>query len=293
MDENSIKEIDSLTSLSIEISEIAKYFKDLSNEEFDNQSLDDIEERLFLYKKISRKHKIEENEIIDFLQNLEIKLSSNENHMESLKNLENKLKNVKEQYEEKAKKVSSLRKKFASDLDQKINSEFPQLKLETAMFKTSIEENPMCENGIDRVLFQIRTNPKSQMDEIKKISSGGELCRIALAIKVIAQKKSNSSMVFDEVDSGIGGAVSTAVGERLRKLGKGRQVLIVTHSPQVAALGNDHFIVRKINSNFGTDILIKKLNFEDKVTEIARMLSGKKITQEALLAAKKLLDNSS
>ena len=128
------------------------------------------------------------------------------------------------------------------------------------------------------------------MGEIKNISSGGELCRIALAIKVIAQKKNKTTMVFDEVDSGIGGAVSSAVGERLKKLGVSKQVIVVTHSPQVAAFGNDHFIVtKKIESNKSV-IELKKLNNEDKLNEIARMLSGKEITDEAVNAAKKLIN---
>ena len=145
--------------------------------------------------------------------------------------------------------------------------------------------------GIDKVLFKIKTNPKSEMDSIKNVSSGGELCRIALAIKVIAEKENNTIMVFDEVDSGIGGAVSSAVGERLRKLGSNKQVLVVTHSPQVAAFGQDHFIVKKINSENTTNIFIRKLNLDEKINEIARMLSGKKITDEAISAAKKLIHN--
>ena len=128
------------------------------------------------------------------------------------------------------------------------------------------------------------------MGEIKNISSGGELCRIALAIKVIAQKNNKTTMVFDEVDSGIGGAVSSAVGERLKKLGVSKQVIVVTHSPQVAAFGNDHFIVMKKIINNKSIIELKKLNSEDKLNEIARMLSGKEITDEAVSAAKKLIN---
>ena len=108
-------------------------------------------------------------------------------------------------------------------MDNRINAEFPELKLENAKFKTMISDCENTEFGKDKVIFNIKTNPKSKMGEIKSISSGGELCRIALAIKVTAEQESISTMVFDEVDSGIGGAVSTAVGERLKKLGKNRK----------------------------------------------------------------------
>ena len=128
------------------------------------------------------------------------------------------------------------------------------------------------------------------MDDIKNISSGGELCRIALAIRVISQKNSKSQIVFDEVDSGIGGAVSTAVGIRLRQLGNNRQVLVVTHSPQVAVLGNDHYLVKKEIKEENTKIFIERLEYDDRVQEIARMLSGTTITEEAQVAARKLID---
>ena len=126
------------------------------------------------------------------------------------------------------------------------------------------------------------------MGEIKNISSGGELCRIALAIKVIAQKNNKTTMVFDEVDSGIGGAVSSAVGERLKKLGESKQVIVVTHSPQVAAFGNDHFVVKKKIVNNQSTIELKKLDEKEKLNEIARMLSGKEITEEAINVCTKI-----
>ena len=130
------------------------------------------------------------------------------------------------------------------------------------------------------------------MGEIKSISSGGELCRIALAIKVTAERNTSSTIVFDEVDSGIGGAVSTAVGERLRRLGNKRQVFVVTHSPQVASLGQNHFLVKKSINKNEVSILVKELNATEKVNEIARMLSGKNITNEAIKAATRLIESS-
>ena len=292
LDENSFKKIEELNSIYIDIQELANYFSSLMNEEFDVSTLDKIEERIENYKRISRKHKIEESSLLEFKKKL-IKIADSSFELEKITNEYEKvyLESV-QKFENGAKKLSELRKNSANKLDKFINQEFPSLKLENAEFKSFFEHANPSPNGIDKVTFKIRTNPNSEMGAIKNISSGGELCRIALAIKVIAQKKNKTTMVFDEVDSGIGGAVSSAVGERLKKLGKSKQVIVVTHSPQVAAFGNDHFVVKKKIENNKTTIKLKKLSNEEKLQEIARMLSGKEITLEAVNAARKLINYS-
>ena len=145
--------------------------------------------------------------------------------------------------------------------------------------------------GIDKAKFLIRTNPKSEMNEIKKISSGGELCRFALAIKVVSSLNKIKTIVFDEVDSGIGGSVASAVGERLKRLGRRKQIIVVTHSPQVAALGNQHLKVTKSYVDGNNVTRLVSLNSNEKINEIARMLSGRDITPEAELAAKNLINS--
>jgi len=291
LDKDSKKMIDNLDSLSLEISEISDYFSNLISDEFDIRTLDAIEERIELYKKIARKHNVNENSVINLSKKLNEKMQSSFDIEQKIRNYQNEVSKIEDNYKNFSSKLSSLRKDFANKLDESINKELPSLKLENANFKTFIEKDIPTLSGVDKVLFKIKTNPKSDMDSIKNVSSGGELCRIALAIKVIAEKQNNSVMVFDEVDSGIGGAVSSAVGERLRKLGNNKQVLVVTHSPQVAAFGQDHFVVKKVNSENSTNIFIRKLNLDEKINEIARMLSGKKITDEAISAAKKLIHN--
>ena len=290
LDDDTVKKIEDLNSSYIDIQEIANYFSSLMSEEFDISSLEKIEERIESYKRISRKHNIDENSLLDFKKKL-TKIANSTYELEKITNdLENiYLENTKK-YKDQSKKLSEIRKTSALQLDNLINNEFPALKLENANFKSFFEESLPSANGIDRITFKIRTNPNSEMGEIKDISSGGELCRIALAIKVIAQKNNKTTMVFDEVDSGIGGAVSSAVGERLKKLGVRKQVIVVTHSPQVAAFSNDHFIVMKKIINNKSIIELKKLNSVDKLNEIARMLSGKEITDEAVSAAKKLIN---
>ncbi len=291
LDEKIKERINNLNSAFLDIQDTMTDLQGLLDESFDLASLEKIEDRIQIFKRISRKHNFEENKLIDLLSILESRLEHNQNFDNILEIKRKKFEDIQFHYNDISKEISLLRKKFAQNLDEEINKEFPSLKLENAKFQTFIEEIEANKRGIDKILFKIRTNPKSKMDEIKKISSGGELCRIALAIKVIAEKGNSSTMVFDEVDSGIGGAVSSAVGERLKKLADSRQVIVVTHSPQVAAFGKDHFTVQKISTEDDTKININKINFDEKINEVARMLSGKHITKEAISAARKLIDN--
>ncbi len=288
LDEESSKQIKNLESMVLEISEISKFFQNYTNLDDGNISIDDIEDRISLYKKLSKKHNVLESELYSIEELIKSKVIS-------LDDKENKLLEVKKDLDETKKilidysqLISSERLKNCMELDTKVNNEFLDLKLENASFKTFIERIEYNAKGQDKVTFKIQTNPKSKMDEIKKISSGGELCRIALALKVTADKNKTSILFFDEVDSGIGGAVSAAVGQRLRRLGENRQVCVITHSPQVASVGQNHYKVSK--SKFETRLV--KLDREERIMEIARMLSAREITPEAIEAAKKLIHDS-
>ncbi len=291
LDNQTTNEIERLNSISIEMSESIKYFQNLMNDEGGNKSLEEIEDRVDLYRKLSKKHLVEPDQLKEKIEEFKKNIEFSEESQSEINKISEKLKFNEEKFLKQSTIISDKRKENAKILDKKINLEFPDLKLENAEFKTFFHETIQTSSGKDKVIFNIKTNPTSKMDEIKNISSGGELCRIALAIKVTAEKTSSSTIVFDEVDSGIGGAVSTAVGERLKKLGEKRQVLVVTHSPQVASLGTNHFLVKKITDNDSTSIHVIKIDGQDKVNEIARMLSGKHITEEAIQAAKKLIEN--
>lgn len=288
LDEESSKQIKNLESMILEISEISKFFRNYTNLEDGNKSIDDIEDRISLYKKLSKKHNVRESElssIEDLIRSKVISLDDKENNLLELKKDLDETKKILIDYSQL---ISSQRLKNCMELDKRVNNEFLDLKLENASFKTFIEKIEYNTKGQDKVTFKIQTNPKSKMDEIKKISSGGELCRIALALKVTADKNKTSILFFDEVDSGIGGAVSAAVGQRLRRLGENRQVCVITHSPQVASVGQNHYKVSK--SKFETRLI--KLDSEERIMEIARMLSAKEITPEAIEAAKKLIHDS-
>ncbi len=291
LDDNSKKDIDNLNSIFLETKEVSNNISNLMNQDFNINKLEEIEDRIQLYKKIAKKHGCREDDLASIFEKLNTKLDKVINFDEILIEKEQYYKEIEGNYLQMAGEISQSRKNSAKNLDEDINKELPSLKLENAKFQTFIEHSEPGNSGIDKVTFKIQTNPKSEMGLIKNISSGGELCRFALAIKVIAQKKNQTVMVFDEVDSGIGGAVSSAVGERLKKLGGSRQVIVVTHSPQVAAYGNSHFVVKKENKDQNTKINVIKINFDEKIEEVARMLSGKVITEEAIKAAKKLIEN--
>lgn len=293
LDENSKKQIDKLDSISIEILELINFFKTMLDSDTEGDSLENIDERVATYKRLAQKHSVDVENLDQKMLEIEEKLGSSEEGKINLEKLKDDLKNLEMRLSSKCYEISKIRKQNAKLLDKKINMEFPELKLDNAFFHTEIKDSEQSQTGKDKVNFKIRTNPKSKMGEIKDISSGGELCRIALAIKVTAERQNHSTMVFDEVDSGIGGAVSTAVGERLRKLGKNRQVLVVTHSPQVASLGKNHFLVKKKIIDNNLSIEVNKIEGSEKTNEIARMLSGKHITDEAIKAAMKLIENVS
>lgn len=285
--------IQTLDSMLIEIQEqksLLLEFQEKSN--LKNSSIDEIEERIFSYSRLIRKYSCEADELIDKKKELEFFLNQSDEDLKEIEKKEEETIISREVYSKTCNVLSQERKKYSEKMSHLINIELPELKLENTEFQSKISEstNPGIK-GNNNVFFNVKTNKNTEFNEIKKVTSGGELSRFALAIKVVTSRNNITSIVFDEVDSGIGGAVASAVGERLRKLGQKRQVIVVTHSPQVAALGNEHYKVIKVNTNEENYTTIKKIESQHKVDEIARMLSGKEITDEAKLAAKKLIDN--
>ena len=191
--------------------------------------------------------------------------------------------------------MSESRQRSATNLSEKINEELPYLKLENANFEIKFEEIDFEDSsidGIDKVIFFASTNTGMDKKPINKILSGGELSRFLLAIKVVLETEiQNRTIIFDEIDSGIGGSAANAVGLRLAKLGKTYQTMVVTHSPQVTSKGHNHFLIEKQDIQNKTISKVTELNINQRVEEIARMVSGQTITNEAREAAQKLLDN--
>lgn len=278
----------------INLEEAEEEIAQASNEcSFSADDINKIEERLFALKSLARKHNVTPEFLPEVWRDLSTKLQALDNSETRLIELQKQESAAKEKYLEVARKISNLRKQKAAELDEKIMAELPDLKMEKARCTTEIlpkAENLWSECGIDDVCFKVSTNPNTPFGALNKIASGGELARFMLALKVnLAQSSEVESMVFDEIDTGIGGATAQAVGEKLADLGKKVQVLVVTHSPQVAALSNHHFKVEKVNENNITTTTVRALNPAQKSEEIARMLAGETISDEARAAAKVLI----
>ena len=222
-------------------------------------------------------------------------LSSIELGEDGLLNLKKAEDTLRLQYIEKSRALSSCRRKAAAELDKCIMKELPPLKMEKARFITQVTELPESSwnaQGMDDVCFTVATNPNSPQGPLNKIASGGELARFMLALKVnLISSASDITMIFDEVDAGVGGATAQAVGSRLKTLARNVQVLIVTHAPQVAACGDHHFKVEKKTKNNITTTYVNELSSSEREEEIARMLAGETITDEARAAAKVLINS--
>lgn len=265
-----------------------------SNEVSLNQNeLDAVEERLFALKALARKHNTTIEELPLVWQQMEENLRNLELGEDDIENLRKLEEAAYKDYVKKATEVSQARLAAALRLDGKIQAELPDLKMEKARFMTQISTKPESqwnENGRDDVCFMVSTNPNTPYSSISKIASGGELARFMLALKVnLAQTSQVETMIFDEVDTGIGGATAQAVGEKLAKLGEQVQVLVVTHSPQVAAQSKYHYKVEKTTVDNVTTTSLRELSAAEKTEEVARMLSGEHITDEARAAAKVLI----
>ncbi|MBQ8631658.1 MAG: DNA repair protein RecN [Alphaproteobacteria bacterium] len=286
--------IDALEQAMIEADEAVNQIENASsNVAVDTGELEEIESRLFALRGLARKHQVEIDALPRVLTELKQKLSNIEFGEEGLIKLRKEEDAAKLDYVKAANELSQARQQTAAKLDAAVMQELPPLKMEKAKFITQIakqEESLWGEGGFDTVTFTVATNPNSPQGPINKIASGGELARFMLALKVnLAQSSSVETMIFDEVDAGVGGATAQAVGERLSRLAQGVQVLVVTHSPQVAAKGNNHFKVEKNTVDNVTTTNVRELPADGKCEEIARMLAGERISDEARAAAKVLL----
>ena len=264
--------------------------------DLDPQELERIEERLFTLRGLARKHNVDVEKLPDLLAEMTEQLAVLTDGAGNLEALAKKVEAAQAGYVAAAGKLSVARKKIAAKLDKAVTKELPPLKLEAASFHTRLEvleQSEWNEFGVEYVSFEVKTNPNTAAGPIHKVASGGELARIMLALKVVlADADAVATIIFDEVDAGIGGAAAAAVGDRLARLADDVQVLVVTHSPQVAARGNTHFKISKSGNAAGNVTQVGELSGEVRTEEIARMLSGAEITEEARAAAVSLLDAS-
>ena len=258
---------------------------------FDPERLERVEARLFEIRGLARKHRVEPDQLSVLGGQIRSQLAAIEAGSERIAELDQRLLVAREGYAEAAEALSSKRRQAAAKLDGAVAAELAPLKLDAARFRTAIAPAEPGPSGTDRVEFEVSTNPGAPFGPLTRIASGGELSRFILALKVaLAEAGSAATMIFDEVDRGVGGAVASAIGERLARLAQQSQVLVVTHSPQVAARASHHYRIEKSHGPDGSRTSVRKLSPEERREEIARMLSGASITEEARAQASRLLN---
>ena len=258
---------------------------------FDPARLEEAEARLFDIRALARKHRVEPDALAALGQEMRSKLQAIEAGGERIGELERALAEARKAYDAATAAVSDARAQAASRLDARVAEELAPLKLDSARFRTSLSGSEPGPKGVDRVEFEVSTNPGAPFGPLIRIASGGELSRFILALKVALAEAGNArTMIFDEVDRGVGGAVASAIGERLARLAEDAQVLVVTHSPQVAARAAHHYRIEKSHGAEGTRTTVRKLSPDERCEEIARMLSGAAITDEARAQAARLME---
>lgn len=260
----------------------------------DPAALDRIETRLFDLRALARKHACQVDDLPAKMRAMREQLDAIEGGEAALAGLEAAARAAGETYRALAAEVSALRRAGAERLDAAVAAELAPLKLDAARFRTSVTalpEDRWGPSGSDGVEFLISTNPGADFAPLGKIASGGELSRFILALKVaLAEEGGAATVIFDEIDRGVGGAVASAIGERLARLAAGGQLLAVTHSPQVAARGNRHYVIAKSSEGTVTRTSVHLLDHAGRQEEIARMLSGAEVTPEARAQADRLLE---
>ena len=290
--------VDALDRAQIEMSEAMSQLEyALEAAEYDPQQLEAMEERLFALKGAARKYRVEADGLPALLEEVEAKLDAVTNQHDMLYDLQRELAETREVYLDAAHALSQARGGAAQELQQRLVKELTPLKMGQTRFRIVQEELPEDRwgaNGTDRIEFEAATNAGQPYAPLAKIASGGELSRFMLALKVVlAGIDDTPSYIFDEIDTGTGGAVADAIGARLALLADRSQVLVVTHLPQVAARGHNHLFIEKNDVGAETITHVRELDAEERKEELARMLSGAAITEEARGAAKKLMQAAS
>jgi DNA repair protein RecN (Recombination protein N) len=260
---------------------------------FSPDELDQAEARLFELRGLARKHRVEPDQLAELLHRMREQREAIDLGQSRIAEVEGELAVADSEYRQASAALTEARKAAARRLDLAVEGELAPLKLEAARFRTVVASGEAGPAGSDRVEFEVSTNPGAPFGALTKIASGGELSRFILALKVaLAEEGGASTMIFDEIDRGVGGAVASAIGERLARLATKSQLLVVTHSPQVAARATRHYRIEKSHSGEGTRTTVRLLDAEERREEIARMLSGAAVTDEARAQAVRLLETA-
>lgn len=269
---------------------VANVAGQIAPDEIDTDSVDSIEERLFAIRAAARKHHVAPDELVDKLQEMESQLNTINNSDAELKKLKSIVASAKQKYDTIAQQLTTARHDAATKLRNAILRELPDLKLANADFMVEIQESTPSAHGNDDCVFMIKTNPGMPFAPLHKSASGGELARLMLALRVVLSDNNNAhTFIFDEVDTGISGATASAVGDRLNRLAHDSQALVITHSAQVAGYADKHFKIEKTSNSDTTTTTVHEITGDDRLNEVARIISGAEITPESLATAKTLL----
>jgi DNA repair protein RecN (Recombination protein N) len=304
----SISEIDQIARYAPELSKISAMLTEaqiqaeeaalqlrrfIQHQESDPNRLAELENQIAMIHKLSRKHHVKPEELPDLTANLIHELDNLTHSSERIATLTATTERLFGQYNQIAAELRTKRKTQAAELQQEISATIKELGMPHGEFYvkcSELEDNYPRLNGMDKIEFLVCANPGLPAKPLAKVASGGELSRLSLAIQVTtANDKDTPTMIFDEVDAGIGGGIAEIVGQKLRKLGLGRQVICVTHLPQVAAQADHHLLVQKINQDDVTSSQVKVLDGNERLEEIARMLGGVTITENTRAHAREML----
>lgn len=283
-----------LSEALVQVEEASRELRHYSDHlELDPARLHEVDERLSQWLQLSRKHQINESELTQHHQQLSAQLQALTRDDARLDELAQQLHEAEQQYQLCAEQLSQQRQQSASQLSKHISQSMHELNMQNGQFAIDVTPLPLDKAGplgIDKIEFQVCTNPGQPLQALHKVASGGELSRISLAVQVIlADQITTPTLIFDEVDVGISGPVAAGVGRLLRQLGERCQVICITHLPQVASLGHQQLFVEKYTDGVATETRIRALSDEERVTEIARLLAGENISASALANARELL----
>lgn len=289
-DENPYQtQIDKLYDIAESVAQISQ---SLEPENTDMDDMDSIEERLFAIRAAARKHRVSADELPEKLKQMAAQLETIDNSDAELNKLQSLVKKYLSEFNAAAKSLTDARRAAADMLRTQLLAELPELKLGSADFVLEFTDTQPSSHGTDDVTFMIKTNPGSPFAPLHRAASGGELARLMLAMRVVlAGANDTHTFVFDEVDTGISGATASAVGSRLNRLASANQALVITHSAQVAGYADQHFKISKSVTDGKTLTSVCKISDDERVNEVARIISGAEITPESITMAKTLIKN--
>lgn len=286
---------DTLNEIMYSLEDTAHEIKEFGETvEFDEQTLNEIEERLDLISRLKRKYGNSIEEILEYLKKAESELNDIKLSDERTNELKEELKNITKELKEKGNVLTQRRENAAKVLEENIEKSLHELNMEKSKFKVNIEnDGTFYDNGMDKVEFLISTNPGEPLKPLVKIASGGELSRVMLAIKsILADSDGVDTMIFDEIDTGVSGKAAMSIAKKLGVIAKNKQVICITHLPQLTAMADNHYLIQKNTDGELASTTLKELDEEGRELELARIIDGGEVTELALSHAKQMLENA-